>query len=249
MKIIISPAKKMVVNPDNIVEITRPQYFEQTQTILKTLRQLSYPDLKTLWHCSEQLARKNYQQLQQIDLTKQLTPALFAYSGIQYQYMAPDLFTGPAFNYAQQHLRILSGFYGVLRPFDGVVPYRLEMQAKLSVADSQNLYAFWQRRLYDAVVAADEPIINLASQEYSKCIAKYTTSPKQMIEVVFGQLVDGKIKTRATLAKMARGQMVRFMAENNIQDIETLQTFNDLNYQYQPELSAENKLVFLNSAD
>lgn len=123
MKIIISPAKKMVVNPDNIVEITRPQYFEQTQTILKTLRQLSYPDLKTLWHCSEQLARKNYQQLQQIDLTKQLTPALFAYSGIQYQYMAPDLFTGPAFNYAQQHLRILSGFYGVLRPFDSVVPY------------------------------------------------------------------------------------------------------------------------------
>lgn len=70
-----------------------------------------------------------------------------------------------------------------------------------------------------------------------------------MIEVVFGQLVDGKIKTRATLAKMARGQMVRFMAENNVQDIETLQTFNDLNYQYQPELSAENKLVFLNSAD
>lgn len=249
MKIIISPAKKMVINTDNLVKITQPKFLPQTEQLLTALRQLSYDELKTLWQCSTKLAQKNYQQLQQIDLKQQLTPALFAYSGIQYQYMAPDLFTVPAFNYVQANLRILSGFYGLLRPFDGVVPYRLEMQTPLKVANSQNLYDFWNRQLFDALTNNNEPIVNLASQEYSKCIAGYLPTSEQIIEVVFGHLVAGKIKTRATLAKMARGQMVRFMAENNIQQVDELQEFNDLNYQYQPELSTANKLVFLNSAD
>lgn len=249
MKIIISPAKKMIVNTDDLVGITQPQYLAQTQEILTTLRALSYDELKALWKCSDKLAQKNYQQLQQIDLDKQLTPAIFAYSGIQYQYMAPDLFTVPAFQYAQENLRILSGFYGILRPFDGVVPYRLEMQASLAVAGSYNLYDFWNHQLYDALATKGEPIINLASQEYSKCITKYLTPENQMIDIVFGHLVEGKIKTRATLAKMARGQMVRFMAENNVQCVSELQEFSDLNYQYQSELSTENKLVFLNITD
>ncbi|WP_125607711.1 peroxide stress protein YaaA [Lapidilactobacillus bayanensis] len=245
MKIIISPAKKMLISSDNFGDIKRPQYFEQTQIILQALRQLTYDDLKVLWKCSDKLAQKNYQQLHQIDLTKQLTPAILAYSGIQYQYMAPDLFTVPEFNYVQQHLRILSGFYGILRPFDGVVPYRLEMQTTLAVVGSQNLYAFWNRQLYEALIKDGEPIINLASQEYSQTIAKYLTPADRMIEIVFGHFVDGRIKTRATLAKMARGQMVRFMAEHQVHRVTELQEFTDLNYQYRPEFSTANKLVFL----
>lgn len=246
MKIIIAPAKKMKIDTDSFAIAALPQYLAETQQILAIMRQLSYTELKHLWACSEKLAQANYRSLQQIKLKEQLTPALIAFSGIQYQYMAPDVFTAPALEYVQANLRILSGFYGILRPFDGVVPYRLEMQARLNVAQSPNLYDFWGAKPYQALRTTAEPIINLASQEYAKIIQRHLQPDTPLIDIVFGHSVDGKIKTRATLAKMARGEMVRFMAENNVQQLNELQHFQRLNYHFMPELSTTTKLVFVN---
>ncbi|MFD1548655.1 peroxide stress protein YaaA [Levilactobacillus fuyuanensis] len=245
MKIIIAPAKKMVIDTDTFAYDGVPQYLAATQQILDQLRQLTYPQAKALWHCSDKLAQLNYDWLQQLDLHRQLTPALLAFSGIQYQYMAPDLFTAPALDYVRDNLRILSGFYGLLRPFDGVVPYRLEMQSKLAVAGTGNLYAFWGDRLYRALTPTPEPILNLASQEYAKTITPYLAENQAMVTVTFGSLVAGQLKTKATLAKMARGAMVRYLAEHQVTKVATVTQFDHPDWAYSAARSTATNIVFV----
>lgn len=245
MKIIIAPAKKMVVDTDTFPVAALPTYLDQTRTVLARLQQLTYDQAKQLWHCSDRLARPNYARLQELDLTSHLIPALLSYRGLQYQYMAPDLFTAPALDYVRQNLRILSGFYGVLRPFDGVVPYRLEMQAKLAVAGMPNLYAFWGERPYLALGKPNEPIINLASLEYAKAITPYLTPQQSFITVVFASLVAGKLKTKATLAKMARGAMVRYLAEHQVTDPAQIAAFDHPDYRFAADRSTATHLVFI----
>ena len=159
--------------------------------------------------------------------------------------MAPEVFSEGALTYIQKNLRILSGFYGVLKPFDGVTPYRLEMQAKLSVQGKKDLYDFWGERLYRELTDGDHLILNLASKEYAKAVEKYLTPEDRFITVEFGERKDGKVKQKATLAKMARGEMVRFMAENNIQDPEEIKAFHELGFSFEGMLSDEKKFVFI----
>jgi len=245
MKIIIAPAKKMVIDTDTFAYDGVPQYLAATHQILNQLRQLTYSQAKTLWHCSDKLAQPNYDWLQRLDLDRQLTPALLAFSGIQYQYMAPDLFTAPALDYVRDNLRILSGFYGILRPFDGIVPYRLEMQSKLAVAGTPTLYAFWGDRLYRALTPTPELIINLASQEYAKTITPYLAPQQSMVTVTFGSLVAGQLKTKATLAKMARGAMVRYLAEHQVTTVAAVPQFDHPDWTYSAERSTATNIVFI----
>lgn len=245
MKIIIAPAKKMRIDPDSFPVENTPQYLEQTQQILDRMRQLSYQQAHLLWHCSDKLAQTNYAWLQELDLTHNLTPALLSYSGIQYQYMAPDVFTAPALDYVRQNLRILSGFYGILRPFDGVVPYRLEMQAKLDVATAPNLYTFWGDRLYQVLAFDKGPVINLASEEYAKAIRPYLQPGQRLVSIVFASLVNGRLKTKATLAKMARGAMVRYLAEHQITTVAAIRAFDHPDYRFDTQRSTPDKLVFI----
>lgn len=245
MQVIIAPAKKMVVAPDVFLPSGRPQYEEQAQRILTAMQALDYAAAKTLWQVQDKLGAPNYRQLQALDLAQAVTPALFAYVGIQYQYMAPDILTATALDYVQAHLRILSGLYGVLRPFDAIVPYRLELQAKLAVGGAQNLYAFWGDKLYQALDFADGPVVNLASKEYSKTITAYLKPKDQLIDVTFGHLVDDQVKTQATYAKMARGAMVRYMAEHQVQTVEALTEFDQPDYHFDAQRSTATHLVFL----
>ena len=143
MQIIISPAKKMRTDTDSFIWKDLPVFLSRTEVIFTELKKLSYEELKALWKCNDKIAAQNVERLQTLDLHKALTPAVMAYEGIQYQYMAPGVFSQEELAYVQDHLRILSGFYGLLRPFDGVIPYRLEMQAKLSVDGFKDLYAYW----------------------------------------------------------------------------------------------------------
>ena len=131
MRIIISPAKKMKVDTDCFPYRDLPKFLTNTEEICGQLQSMSYEELKKLWKCNDQIAELNVRRLRDMDLLGPLTPAVLAYEGIQYQYMAPSVFMDQEYAYIQEHLRILSGFYGILRPFDGVTPYRLEMQAKL----------------------------------------------------------------------------------------------------------------------
>ena len=245
MKIIISPAKKMNIDNDSLVHQNLPVFLNQTELLCQRLKEMSYDDLKALWKCNDKIAALNVERLQHMDLRKNLTPAILAYEGIQYQYMAPSVFTDDEFSYIQKNLRILSGFYGVLRPFDGVVPYRLEMQAKLTMGEAKDLYAFWDDSLANHLFGETECIINLASKEYSLCVSKYLTETVRIITCVFGEWKDGKIIEKGTICKMARGEMVRYMAENQIEDPEKIKEFSRLNYQYSAEHSDKNTFVFL----
>jgi len=245
MRIIISPAKKMNADTDTLPWRDLPAFLSKTQQLLDRLRAMNEDELKRLWKCNDQIAALNVERLREMDLHRNLTPAIIAYEGIQYQYMAPDVFTQKEYNYVQEHLRILSGFYGALRPLDGVTPYRLEMQAKLRMGDAKDLYAFWGDALARSVLDGADCVINLASKEYSVCVSKYLPKGKRMITCVFGEEKDGKIIEKGTMCKMARGEMVRFMAVNGIENPEDIKAFEGLDYRYSPEHSDDDIYVFV----
>ena len=244
MRIIISPAKKMRIDTDSLPIQGLPRFLPKTEQLVRILQAMSDTELKKLWKCNDQIAALNIQRLQNMDLHKRLTPAVLAYEGIQYQYMAPSVFTDQAFDYVQEHLRILSGFYGILKPFDGVTPYRLEMQAKLRGGEAKDLYAYWGDSLANALFAETDCIVNLASKEYSVCISKYLPENVRFITCVFGEEKDGKVIEKGTMCKMARGEMVRYMAENQIEDPEQIKSFDRLNYRFDADRSNDNLFVF-----
>lgn len=244
MRIILSPAKKMRVDDDTLPAEGLPVFLEEAERLKEWLKGQSYEELKTLWKCNDKITQQNIERLKAMDLYKRLTPAVLSYDGIAYQYMAPNVFENGAFSYVREHLRILSGFYGVLRPMDGVVPYRLEMQARVAI-EGKNLYDFWGRKLYDEVLSGSGVIINLASKEYSRCIEAYLKPQDRFITCLFGEMEKGKVIQKGVYAKMARGQMVRLMAENNVQEPEELKGFDVLGYRFAEQISDENNFVFI----
>ena len=244
MKIIISPTKKMRVETDSLSWRDLPLFLDKTEQIYKVLQSTPADELQKIWKCNDKIAALNVDRIQNMDLYHGLTPAVLAYEGIQFQYMAPGVFTEAEFDYIQEHLRILSGFYGVLRPFDGVTPYRLEMQAKVEIGDAKNLYEYWNDMLYRSVIDESRIIINLASKEYSKCIEKYLTPKDKYITISFCEQAGNKLVTKGTYAKMARGEMVRFMAENDIENPDDIKKFDRLGYIFRSDLSSDSKYVF-----
>lgn len=248
MKIIISPAKKMKKD-DSLAYQDLPVFIEDTEKIMNWVKTLSLVEARKLWGCNEKLARENYERFQNMNLSRGLTPAILAYEGIQYQYMAPAVFDERMLSYVKDTLRILSGFYGVLKVMDGVVPYRLEMRAKTEIGDSQGLYDFWGEKLYAQVLDESRVILNLASKEYSKCVEAYLKPKDRYITCVFGEFSKGKVIQKGTYAKMARGEMVRFMAENQIQEPEEVRNFQGLGYYFSEEHSTDTEYVFLKQKD
>ena len=248
MRIIISPAKKMKVDTDSLPWRDLPAFLTKTEQLCTQLQGMSDTELKKLWKCNDSIAALNIQRLQNMDLHSCLTPAVLAYEGIQYQYMAPGVFTEQAFDYVQEHLRILSGFYGILKPFDGVTPYRLEMQAKLQAGEAKDLYAYWGDSLAKAIFAETDCIVNLASKEYSVCVSKFLPENIRFITCVFGEEKDGKVIEKGTMCKMARGEMVRYMAENRIEDPKQIKAFDRLDYRFDETRSDCEKFVYIKDA-
>ena len=239
MKMILSPAKKMNRDSDTFAFAGLPVFLEQTKEILIWLKSKTYEELQALWKCNDKIAEQNAKRLESMNLHKNLTPAVLSYEGI-----APAVFENGHLSYIEEHLRILSAFYGVLRPMDGVVPYRLEMQAKAGISGCRDLYDFWGEKLYREVRDESGVIINLASKEYAKCIEKYLTPDDTYITCVFGETVQDRFVTKGTYAKMARGEMVRYMAEHQIENPKDLKSFDRLNYKYREDLSSDWQYVF-----
>ena len=244
MKIILSPAKKMNMDPDRLAPSGLPDFLDQTEEILAWLRDRSYEELKALWKCNDKIVQQNIARLEQMELRSQLTPAVLAYEGIAYQYMAPAVFESGHYDYVQEHLRILSAFYGVLRAMDGVTPYRLEMQANASIGGKKDLYELWGNRLYEAVRDESRVIVNLASKEYSKCIEKYLVPEDRYLTITFCEKSGDKLVTKGTYAKMARGEMVRYMAEHQIEDPVEIRNFDRLGYVFRDDLSSDKEYIF-----
>ena len=235
MQIIISPAKQMKPTEDDFGPLSQPAFLDRSKKLVNNIQNLDYAFLKKALLCSDKIARSAYDNYQTFDFARNVSPALFTYSGIQYQYMAPDVFTDDQIQYVQDRLWILSALYGALRPMDGIVPYRLEMQTRIP----DSLYSFWSDALANHIPAG--PILNLASEEYAKCIRKY----RPVIDVRFCHNVNGKLKEKGVYAKMARGRMVRFMAEQHVETIEELYSFHDFNYTYSPHDSNNSVLIYI----
>ncbi len=249
MRIIISPAKQMREDLDTLAPQNLPIFLREAKRLLSALRALSPKERQKLWNCNDSIAALNNSRLQTMDLQHGLTPALLSYVGIQYQTMAPGVLEVQQYAFLQEHLRILSGFYGLLRPFDGVTPYRLEMQTKLAVDGASDLYAFWGDRLAHTLSAEAEWILDLASKEYSRAVLPHLPPSLRVVTCIFGELrADGKVVEKGTLCKMARGQMVRWLAEQQITSPDELPRFDALGYRYDKARSHENRLFFLKSA-
>ena len=244
MKIILSPAKKMNVDTDSLAPAGLPVFLDETRKILDWMKRKERAELKEIWKCNDKIVDQNVERLEHMDLYNRLTPAILSYEGIAFQYMAPAVFENGQLDYVQNHLRILSAFYGALRPMDGVTPYRLEMQAKAAIGNTENLYDYWGNRVYHAVRDESGIIINLASKEYAKCIEKYLSSEDKYITVAFCELSGGKLVTKGTYAKMARGEMVRYMAENLIEDPSEIRKFDRLGYEFREDLSTKDNYIF-----
>ena len=196
MRIIIAPAKKMVVDTDSFAVDSLPQFLEQTERLKTVLQSMSPMELQSLWKCNDSIAKLNLERLEQLDLRRSLTPAIIAYEGIQYRYMAPGVMEATHLDYLREHLRILSGLYGLLRPFDGVTPYRLEMQAKLAADGFRDLYQFWGDRLARQLASETDFVLNLASKEYSRAVEPHLPKTVQLLTCTFGEWKDGKTRCK-----------------------------------------------------
>ena len=245
MRIIISPAKKMRVDTDSFPCSALPVFLSETEKLKAWVSALSYFEAKKLWACNDKIAGENYERFRTMDLRRNLTPAILAYDGIQYTYMAPSVFEDGQFDYVQENLRILSGFYGVVKPMDGVASYRLEMQAKAVAEGDKNLYEFWGDCLYQEVMDESRTIINLASKEYSRCIEAYLQPDDRFITCIFGEPEGGKIVQKGVYAKMARGEMVRYMAVHAVTVPEQIKAFNWSGYRFDEGRSSETEYVFI----
>ncbi len=237
MKIIMSPAKKMRSDEDASIIPTIPYFLEESHILEEKLKSMSYEDLKKLWKTNESLTGQCFNELEK----RQYQPptcAIHAYDGIAFKYLHPFSMSDEERSYLNEHLRILSGLYGILTPTDGIVPYRLEMGVK-----SLDLYKFWGSKIYESL--DDHVIINLASKEYSKCITDYLTEKDQCIEIQFLRNIKGVLKQQATYAKMARGAMISYMAKEKIEDLDDLKKFNDLGFCFNESLSNKNCFVFV----
>jgi len=250
MRILISPAKKMRVDGDSLAPTALPRFLEEAEILKNALTGLTAEERRRLWGCSEAIAQVNEERLRLMDLFHAVTPAILAYEGIQYQYMAPGVLERKQLDYLQEHLRIGSGLYGLLCPFDSVAPYRLEMQAKLKAAGKKDLYDFWGGKPAEQLAAETDWIVNLASKEYSKAVWPHLPRRVGFISCVFGEKdAGGRVIEKGTLCKMARGQMVRWMAENHITRPQELCGFEEAGYRYQKAVSTEDQYIFIKGAD
>ena len=249
MKIIIAPAKIMKIDRDSFLVESKPEFLDKTKVLEKFLKSRSEDQLTELWHASKKVTEQSIEQLKNMNLDERLTPAILAFSGIQYQYMAPDLFTRPALDYIQKNLRILSGFYGMLRPFDGVCPYRLELNTKMVGFRDYSLYHFWGSDIAENLFQEDNIVIDLASKQYTRLVKPYLSQGRQLITVDFQELKNDKWKTVGVHAKMARGEMVRYIAEKQIKNPTDLQDFNDFEFQFEPDVSTKDHYVFRTEFD
>jgi cytoplasmic iron level regulating protein YaaA (DUF328/UPF0246 family) len=255
LKLIISPAKKMRVSDGEPAARTRPLFSAEAKRLAEELKGLSYEEAKALWKASDAISGANFERLETLaddiggEVTA-LTAAVVAYDGIQYKHIAPEVMSDRELAWLGRSLRIVSGLYGILRPFDGVVPYRLEMGARLAVGGARDLYEFWDSRAYDALCSERDAdaIVNLASVEYARAVLPHALpdGPK-VVTCLFGSVreSDGRLVQRATEAKAARGTFVRWCAERQASEVGELGAFAERGYALDEARSDAATLVFV----
>ena len=252
MLMLLSPAKTLdYETPATTNSFSIPDYLGKSSELVKVLKQKSFLDLMELMQVSQKIAELNVERFNQWKLpfsTENAKQAVLAFKGDVYIGLDASALSETRLAYTQSHLRILSGLYGLLRPLDLMQPYRLEMGLKLTTKKGENLYQFWGEKITDALnvllAKQDEPVlINLASNEYFKSVQKKNLDGR-LITPEFKDWKNGKYKMISFFAKKARGLMVRYAIDHNIQKAEVLQNFDYDGYHFNLELSRADKWVF-----
>ena len=252
MLAVISPAKKLdFETAPKFKDHTLPQFIKDTEILVKTARKMSRAKLKQTMKLSDTLAELNYQRYQNFSTPFHLgnaKQAAWVFNGDTYVGLKADTLNKREMAFAQKHLRILSGLYGILRPLDLIQPYRLEMGARFNPPHRANLYDFWDSRITNNLNALlddqnDKTLVNLASSEYFKSVrTKELVGP--VLTPIFREIKDGQSRTIGMFAKQARGTMARFIITNRVDKTEGLKDFNLSGYQFRSDLSDDNKWVY-----
>jgi cytoplasmic iron level regulating protein YaaA (DUF328/UPF0246 family) len=250
---ILSPAKKLDKKTDRTIgQTSAPDFIEDSRQLIGELRQLSPEQISSLMNVNRKIAELNYERFarwQPPFNRDNASPAVFLFNGQAYLGLEAETLNDDDLYFAQDHLRILSGLYGLLRPLDLVQPYRLEMGTRLSNPRGKDLYEFWGEKLTQAINEAlskheSKVLMNLASNEYFKAI-KPQVLEGDIITPVFKEKKGNQYKTIAVYAKTARGLMTRYIIENRIEDPEAIKGFDQQGYIYSPEMSDEKEWVFI----
>ncbi len=252
MIVVVSPAKKLDFASDEVKpNWTEPDYLDQSEELINVARKLTRPKIAKLMNISDKLADLNYERYH--DFSRPFTlsnakQAVFAFKGDTYVGLDADTLSDEDLEFAQDHLRILSGLYGILRPLDLMQPYRLEMGCRLNSPKGKSLYDFWDGILTDGLnklmkEQKTDVIVNCASNEYFKSVKEKNLSGR-VITPAFKIVKDGVAKSPGMMAKRARGQMARYIIQNKIENVEDLKKFNTDGYKFMPSLSDDNKFEY-----
>lgn len=251
MLTVISPAKSLDLDPVGI-DPTQPEFAEDALRLAKTSRNLTLGDLKKLMSISDDLARLNRDRFRDFmaDPTPdRVKPAAFIFNGDTYQGLEAKTLSEDDLRWAQDHLRILSGLYGLLRPLDGIQPYRLEMGSRLKTRRGKSLYDYWGDAIAKALNAqatavGTDTLVNCASQEYFGA-ADTRALKLRVVTPQFFEDKDGKPRIVSFFAKRARGAMARFITENRLMDAEAIKGFESGGYRFDPDLSEGDTVAFV----
>lgn len=252
MLIILSPSKKLDFDTQIKGSIQSPDFIEDSKELIKILRKLPSKEISKLMDLSDKLAELNHERYQQFStpFTKDnARQAIFAFKGDVYDGLEAENFSNENLKFAEKHLRIISGLYGILKPTDLIQPYRLEMGTKLSNGRGKNLYDFWGDKITEKLnnVMANENskiLINLASSEYFKAVKPKKINGR-IITPVFKENKKGKLSIVMLFAKRARGMMAQYIIKNNIKNPDDIKNFKTDGYKFNPSLSTENEWIFV----
>lgn len=252
MLIVVSPAKKLDMTPAPGLQATRPVFERDARALAETARALTVDDLKRLMRISDNLARINAERFRDFG-TMPEKPAALAFAGDTYTGLEAKSLDPEEMTWAQDHLRILSGLYGLLRPCDAIEPYRLEMGCRLKTARGATLYDWWGHRIARALnaqaqVVGTDVLINCASQEYFGAVDRAALKLR-VITPVFLEERDGTARIISFFAKKARGAMARFIIQNRLTDPDALKEFDSGGYAFRPERSDADQWVFLRATE
>lgn len=252
MLVVVSPAKKLdFISEQSFGEWSTPDYLEQSAALVKTLRKMKREEIASLMHLSDKLADLNYNRYKDFSqpfTTANAKQAVFAFKGDTYVGLDAETLSDEDLKFAQDHFRILSGLYGMLRPLDLMQAYRLEMGSRLKTPKSKNLYDFWDDKLTNGLndLLAEQNtdiVVNCASNEYFKSIKEKDLNGR-VITPTFKVVKEGVARSPGMMAKRARGQMARYIIQNKIENVADLKKFNIDGYKFMPSLSDDSKIEF-----
>lgn len=251
MLILLSPAKKLSIDGDKWADFTLPKFTKESGELINELRKFSPKKLQQLMKVSRDIAELNverYAKWTENHTIENAKQAVLTFTGEVYNGLKANLFNDEEMNYAQQHLRILSGLYGVLNPMDLIHEYRLEMGTKLKFKKYANLYNFWGDKIVNDLnntlkTHTNKTIVNLASTEYFKVVNTKKLNAK-LVTPVFKDGKNGEYKVVMMYAKKARGMMANYIIKNRIENAEDLISFNADGYYFNPKLSTNKEFVF-----